>query len=64
VIRFYIDGEECFSRAWTPTIPQARPQPFDHRFSMILNMGVSMNGLSWRTEFPAELVVDYAKAWR
>ena len=33
-------------------------------FSMILNMGVQDQGLSARTEFPAELVVDYAKAWR
>ena len=64
VIRFFIDGEMCFSRTWTPSSPQARPQPFDHGFSMILNMGVATNGLTWRTEFPAEFVVDYAKAWR
>jgi beta-glucanase (GH16 family) len=61
---FSIDNTLCFSRTPTPDSPQARPQPFDHPFSMILNMGVSTNGLSWRTVFPAELVVDYAKAWR
>jgi beta-glucanase (GH16 family) len=64
VIAFAIDGTTCFTRSWTPDSPQQRPQPFDHRFRMILNMGVAMNGLSWRTQFPASLVVDYAKAWR
>jgi beta-glucanase (GH16 family) len=63
-MRFYIDGTTCFTRSWTPDPPLKAPQPFDHPFSMILNMGVAMNGLSWRTEFPASLVVDYAKAWR
>jgi hypothetical protein len=48
----------------TPDAPLKAPQPFDHPFSLVLNMGVAMNGLSWRTEFPASLVVDYAKAWR
>lgn len=64
VIRVFIDGNACFSRTWTPGSPQRRPQPFDHRFSMILNLGVLTQGLSWRTVFPAELSVDYAKAWR
>jgi len=64
VIRFFIDGSLCFARTPTPDSPQRRPQPFDHPFSMILNMGASTSGLSWRTEFPAALVVDYAKAWR
>ena len=64
VIRFYIDGKTCFSRMPTPDSPQLAPQPFDREFSMILNLGVLTQGLSWRTKFPAELVVDYAKAWR
>jgi beta-glucanase (GH16 family) len=64
VIRFYIDGRTCFSRMPTPESPLLAPQPFDHDFSMILNLGVLTQGLSWRTRFPAELVVDYAKAWR
>ncbi|MEZ0581097.1 family 16 glycosylhydrolase [Nocardioides sp. MH1] len=64
VMQFAIDGTTCFTRTWTPDAPQRRPQPFDHPFRMILNLGVSTNGLSWRTEFPASLVVDYAKSWR
>ncbi|GAA3824534.1 glycoside hydrolase family 16 protein [Nocardioides panacisoli] len=63
-IRFLIDGSTCFSRLPTPDAPLVAPQPFDRPFGMILNMGVAMNGLSWRTQFPASLVVDYAKAWR
>ena len=63
-ITFYIDGVECFSRMPTPDSPLLAPQPFDHYFTMILNLGVLTQGLSLRTVFPAELVVDYAKAWR
>lgn len=63
-LRFYIDGKACFSRMPTPDSPLVAPQPFDHDFHMILNLGVLTQGLSWRTQFPAELVVDYAKAWR
>lgn len=63
-ITFYIDGAECFSRTPTPDSPLLAPQPFDHDFTMILNLGVLTQGLTWRTVFPAELVVDYAKAWR
>ena len=64
MIRFYIDGENCFSRMPVPDSPLRVPQPFDHDFHMILNLGVLTQGLSLRTEFPAELVVDYARAWR
>lgn len=64
VIRFFIDGERCFARTWTPDAPQLAPQPFDQDFSMILNLGVLTQGLSWRTQFPVSLVVDYARAWR
>jgi beta-glucanase (GH16 family) len=64
MIRFYIDGESCFSRMPDPDSPLRVPQPFDHDFHMILNLGVLTQGLSLRTEFPAELVVDHARAWR
>ncbi|WP_183095944.1 glycoside hydrolase family 16 protein [Nocardioides stalactiti] len=63
VIRFFIDGTECFARSWTPEPPLVAPKPFDHPFSMILNMGVGPN-VSWKADFPATYVVDYAKAWR
>ncbi|RHW26894.1 glycoside hydrolase family 16 protein [Nocardioides immobilis] len=68
MMRFYIDGRECFRRAWEPDAPQKRPQPFDHPFSMILNMGVTEYTrdakITNKTEFPSAFVVDYAKAWR
>lgn len=67
-IRFLIDGSECFTRTWTPELPQVPPQPFNHPFSMILTMGVGpatgTNRVSSTTALPATLVVDYAKAWR
>lgn len=68
IMRFYIDGRQCFARRWTPNAPQERPQPFDHPFSMILNMGVTEYSrkarITSKTEFPSTFVVDYAKAWR
>lgn len=63
-MQFLIDGTACFTTTWEPDHPLRAPQPFDHRFSMILNVGVQDQGLSARTTFPAELLVDYAKAWR
>jgi beta-glucanase (GH16 family) len=63
VMHFLIDGEQCFVRRWKPDAPQVAPQPFDHPFSMILNMGVARR-IAPQTEFPARFVVDYAKAWR
>lgn len=68
IMRFYIDGRQCFARRWTPDPPQERPQPFDHPFSIILNMGVTNRvgekAITADTEFPSRFVVDYAKAWR
>ena len=67
-IRFFVDGSACFARSVTPTLPQVPPQPFDHPFSMILNMGVGTAGgsnpVSSATPLPATYTVDYAKAWR
>lgn len=68
VMRFFIDGKQCFARRWTPDPPLKRPQPFDHPFSMILFVAVPWRwagrGATTETEFPARYVVDYAKAWR
>lgn len=68
VMRFSIDGKQCFARRWVPEPPQQAPQPFDHAFSMILNMGVGRKvgrqKVTPETEFPARYVVDYAKAWK
>ncbi|WP_188111121.1 glycoside hydrolase family 16 protein [Nocardioides antri] len=67
-MRFLIDGETCFVRSWTPAPPLVAPQPFDHPFSMILNLGVGtargINAVTAATALPSTLTVDYAKAWR
>jgi len=67
-IRFFIDGALCFVRTPTPDSPLVAPQPFDHPFSMILNMGVGpasgTNAVTSSTPLPATFTVDYAKAWR
>jgi len=66
-ISFFIDGSLCFTRTPTPDSPLVAPQPFDHPFSMILNMGVGTssgtNAVSSTTPLPATYTVDYAKAW-
>lgn len=68
VLRFLVDGTECFARTPDPDAPLVAPQPFDQPFSMILNLGVGAAGgtnkVTWQTSFPASYVVDYAKAWR
>jgi beta-glucanase (GH16 family) len=67
-LKFFIDGELCFSRTPDPAAPLVAPQPFDHPFSMILNMGVGPgignNAVSPSTPLPATYTVDYVKAWR
>jgi beta-glucanase (GH16 family) len=68
VMRFFVDQQLCWSRSWTPDAPLVAPQPFDHPFSLILNMGVGTssgaNRITSKTPFPARYVVAYAKAWR
>ena len=65
---FSIDGTVCYTRNPTPLAPLLAPQPFDHPFSMILNMGVGTptgtNKVTATTPFPSTFTVDYAKAWR
>lgn len=67
-LSFFIDGALCFTGTPTPDSPLVAPQPFDHPFSMILNMGVGTasgtNAVSSTTTLPATYTVDYAKAWR
>ena len=67
-MRFFIDGTMCFGRKWRPALPQVAPQPFDHPFGMILNMGVGTaagsNVVSSETPLPATFIVDYARAWK
>ena len=66
-MRFFIDGRACFERRWTPAPPLVAPQPFDHPFGIILNMGVGIiggtNPVTSETRLPATFTVDYVKAW-
>jgi beta-glucanase (GH16 family) len=67
-VSFFIDGSLCFTRTPTPDSPLVAPQPFDHPFNPILNMGVGgasgTNQVSSATELPGTYSVDYVKAWR
>ena len=65
VMRFYYDGQLCYSHAWTPTGLNA-PQPFDKPFYIVLTQ---VWGLGWNTRAAAmpdtsTLVVDWVKAWQ
>jgi beta-glucanase (GH16 family) len=65
-MKFYYDGRLCFDRAWTPDNVKA-PAPFDKRFGLVLQQGVSRvgtpNGRTASTPFPSTMSIDYVKAW-
>lgn len=66
VMRFYVDGQLCWRRSWTPDAPLVAPQPFDQDFYLSLTQGIgpkAFNAPSRRTQFPATMVVDYVRAW-
>lgn len=65
VMRFYYDGNLCYSHAWTPTGMSA-PQPFDKPFYVVLTQ---VWGLGWNTRAAgmpdtSTLLVDWVKAWQ
>ncbi|GAA1540573.1 glycoside hydrolase family 16 protein [Nocardioides humi] len=65
IMRFYYDGQLCYSHSWTPTGLRA-PQPFDQPFYIVLTQ---VWGLGWNTRTDAmpdtsTLVVDWVKAWQ
>lgn len=68
VISFSIDGRTCFSRQWTPTLPQIAPEPFNRPFTLVLTNAVDANSgfnrVTSSTALPATYQVDYARAWR
>lgn len=66
VMRFYVDGKQCWSRSWTPDAPLVAPQPFDHDFYVSLTQGIGPNAFNApeeQTQWPATMVVDYVRAW-
>ena len=64
IMRFYYDGNLCYSHSWTPT-GMSGPQPFDKPFYVVLTQ---VWGLGWNTRAAgmpdtSTLVVDWVKAW-
>lgn len=65
IMRFYYDGQLCYSRSWTPDEPLVAPQPFDHAFYLSLTNAAdpaAMDG-SDDPSFPASIVVDSVRVW-
>jgi beta-glucanase (GH16 family) len=66
-ITFLYDGAPCaVIRNWQTGPPLVAPQPFDKPFFMALQLaiGFGANAPTAQTHFPAELTIDYVRAWR
>lgn len=64
VMRFFYDGQLCYSRSWSPITPMLAPQPFDHPFYISLSQSVDKDtSAAAGTGFPATMTVDYVRAW-
>lgn len=65
VMRFFYDGDLCYSHSWTPSGLTA-PAPFDHPFYLVLTQywGGQWNAPDERTPASATLTVDWARAWK
>lgn len=66
VMKFYYDGQLCFSHSWTPDAPLVGAQPFDQPFVLILTQGFGGHWNAMTTETPttASMHVDWVKAWK
>lgn len=67
VMRFYYDGQLCWTRDWEPSIALSETAPFDHPFYVSLSQAAGVpNGWSMdpATGYPATMRVDYVRAWR
>jgi beta-glucanase (GH16 family) len=65
-IKISYDGKVCLLDYWVPAQPQARPQPFDQPFFILLTqaLGVGTNEFDpATTPLPATTAVDYVRAW-
>jgi beta-glucanase (GH16 family) len=66
-IKFLYDGVPCFvTSQWDTGPPLVAPQPFDHPFFLLLQLGLGYgpNAPSAATPFPGVLQIDYVRAWR
>jgi beta-glucanase (GH16 family) len=64
---FTYDGHLCWSVGnWFEAPPLRNPQPFDQPFFLLvqLGLGYGANAPGPTTHFPAELQLDYVRAWR
>jgi beta-glucanase (GH16 family) len=71
MIRVSFDGVTCLvNTKWSPPLPLAHPQPFDHPFTLnltqALGLGINspLDNSIVRTPFPATMTVDYVRVWR
>ena len=60
-MRFYYDGQLCFTHSWTPDAPLVAPQPFDKPFNIVMSqaMGQGWNPVDSTTPKTGTLEVDW-----
>ena len=64
--RFLYDNRVCMTfNDWDPGLLLAHPQPFDQPFFLILTLALDWgeNSVTASTPFPANMWVDYVRAW-
>ena len=66
-MRWYVDGEHYQTQDDWYTEGHAFPAPFDERFHLLINLAVGGNwpgNTDASTEFPQELIIDYARVYQ
>lgn len=66
VMRFYYDGELCFTRAWAPTSLRIKPPaPFDQPFvpALLATTGQGWNSVPLGGSSNGTFEVDYVRIW-
>ncbi|MFC7505535.1 family 16 glycosylhydrolase [Nocardioides sp. GCM10030258] len=66
VMRFFYDGNLCFSHSWTPEAPLTGSQPFDKPFYLVMTQvfGSGWNLPTASTPTTATMQVDWVRVWR
>jgi beta-glucanase (GH16 family) len=67
VMRFYYDGEFCFSRSWDPTSLRIQPpEPFDQPFvpALLATTGQGWNSVPLGGAAGGTFAVDYVRIWK
>jgi beta-glucanase (GH16 family) len=65
-MRFYYDGQLCFTHTWLSLWGLLAPQPFDHPFYAVLTQlwGSTWNAVNADTPMSATLEVDSVRVWK